>query len=410
MGFLNSLYYRTEFFFLGHVNRVFQIHTGNRLVGRDLNNVHSVNIPELFLLGESRTGHTGFLLIFIKEVLEGDRCQSLAFPAYLYMLFCLDSLMKTIGIPAAWHDTPCELIYDQNFIIFYHIVLIPEHKIVGSEGQVDIVLDLQIFRIRQVVNMEEFLHLMNSLLCQVYDLVLLIDDKVSGLGDLLAHNSGHLRDLAAGLASFQLSGKDIADFVKSGRLAALSGNDQRGTGFIDKHRVHLIDDGIVQISLYQLFLVDHHVVTKIVKSQFIVGHIGDVTGILSSSLIIFHRVKDHTYSKSQELMDFSHPFCVTVCQVIIDGYNVHALSFQGIQIGRKSRHQSLSFTGLHLCDTALVKNDTADQLYPVMFHAKDTLRGLPDSGKCFRQKIIQGFSFLKTVFIFSSLSSKLIIA
>ena len=71
------------------------------------------------------------------------------------MLLRLDGLMETVGVTAARHDTSCKFIDDQDLVIFYHIVLIAEHQVVGTEGKDDVVLDLQIFRICQVVNMEE---------------------------------------------------------------------------------------------------------------------------------------------------------------------------------------------------------------------------------------------------------------
>ena len=104
------------------------------------------------------------------------------------MLLRLDSLMETVGVTAARHDTSCELIDDQDLVIFDHIVLIAEHEVVGTEGKDDIVLDLQIFRIRKVVDMEECLDLLNTLFCQVYDFLFLIYDEITGLRDLLAHD------------------------------------------------------------------------------------------------------------------------------------------------------------------------------------------------------------------------------
>lgn len=58
--------------------------------------VHSVNITELLFLCEGCTCHTGFLLIFIKQILECNGSQSLAFSLDLYMLFCFDCLMKSV--------------------------------------------------------------------------------------------------------------------------------------------------------------------------------------------------------------------------------------------------------------------------------------------------------------------------
>ena len=124
-------------------------------------------------------------------------------------------------------------------------------------------LDLQILRICQIFNAEEFLYFMDTLLSQVDNLVLLIDNEISSLDDLLTHDGCHLCHFPAGFTALQLFCQYIADFVETGRLSALSGNNKRCSCLIDQHRVHLIDDGIVQVSLYKLLFVDDHVVTGI---------------------------------------------------------------------------------------------------------------------------------------------------
>ena len=109
--------------------------------------------------------------------------------------------METIGVTAARHDTSCELIDDQDLVILDHIVLIAEHEVVGTECKDNVVLDLQILRIREVVDMEECLDLLNTLFCQVYDFLFLIYDEIAGLGDLLAHDRVELVKLAGFLTA-----------------------------------------------------------------------------------------------------------------------------------------------------------------------------------------------------------------
>ena len=104
------------------------------------------------------------------------------------MFLCLDRLMKSVGIAAARHDTPCKFIDDQNLFILYHIIFITEHQIIRPQGQDNIVLDLQIFRVSQIFNVEKFFHFPDAFLCQVHYLILFINNEVSRLLDLLAHN------------------------------------------------------------------------------------------------------------------------------------------------------------------------------------------------------------------------------
>ena len=157
MCLFDFLYDCVEFLFFRHVYGIVHIHTDDRAVGRDLDNVHAVDVTELLLLGEGSTGHAGFFLVFVKEVLERDGCQSLALSSYFYVLFCLDCLMQTIGITAPRHDTAGELIDDQNLVVFDYVVLVAVHQIIGTQRQDHVVLDLQVLRIGEVLDMEEVL-------------------------------------------------------------------------------------------------------------------------------------------------------------------------------------------------------------------------------------------------------------
>ncbi len=67
-------------------------------------------------------------------------------------------------------------------------------------------------------------------------------------------------------------------------------------------------------------------------------------------------------------MHLSHPFRITLCEVIVHGNDMYPSSFQCIQISRERGYKGLTFTGLHLRDTSLMENNAADQLYPVMLH------------------------------------------
>ena len=96
-------------------------------------------------------------------------------------------------------------------------------------------------------------------------------------------------------------------------------------------------------------------------------------------------------------MNLAHPLGVTVCQIVVDRHDVDALAFQCVQVSRKSGHQGLTFTGLHLGDTSLMQDNTTDQLYPVMLHAKHSLGSLADSREGLHQQIIQGLAIGQTL-------------
>ena len=405
MSFFNSLNNCIEFFFFCHIYSIFEVYTLYWSVGRDLYNVHSVDITEFFFFCKCCTGHTALLVIFIKEVLECDRRKRFTLSFDLNMFFCFDCLMKSVRITTSRHDTSGKFINDQNLVIFYNIILVFVHQIMCTKCQCDVMLDFQVLRICQVFNIEEFLNLLHTLFSKIDDLIFFIYYEVTGLNNLFTHDGCHLCHLMAGFTTFQLLCKDIAYFIKLGGLTALSGNDKRCTCLVNQDGVDLIDDTVVQISLYQLFFIDDHIVTKIIKSQFVVCYICDIASVCCTALFWFHIIQDNTYCQSKELMNLTHPLSISFCQVVVDCYDMNAFTLQCIQICRKCRNKGFTFTGLHLCDTALMKNDTTDDLYTVMFHTKNSFGTFTYNRKSLRKKVIQCLTFTQTLLEFSGLVS-----
>ena len=164
----------------------------------------------------------------------------------------------------------------------------------GAQRQDNIVLDRKILRIGKVIYMEELLHLFHALGGQKHVLILFIDQKVAVFFNVLVHQDIHLGKFPVGASPLHLPCKDIAGTVELGGFPALTGNDQWCSGLIDQYRIDLIDNGIVQVALNQIFFFDDHVVPQVIKSQFIVGDICDITVIGCPPLVVFHLIGNHT--------------------------------------------------------------------------------------------------------------------
>ncbi len=139
-----------------------------------------------------------------------------------------------------------------------------------------------------------------------------------------------------------------------------------------------------------------HIVAQIVKTKLIVGSVGNIGPVVFAALGIVQTVYNHAHAKAQILIDFSHPVAVTLGEIVVDRYDMHAFAGQGIQIGRQRGNQRFSFSGAHLGDTPLVQYNTAHQLDRIRFHAQHAPGGFPNKRKCFRQKRIQCLALLIT--------------
>ena len=83
-------------------------------------------------------------------------------------------------------------------------------------------LNFQIFRVCQVFNPEEFLHLMHPILCKIDGFFLFVYDKISGFLDFFTHDRSHFRHLTAAFTSNHLTGQDITYAIKFRGFSALT--------------------------------------------------------------------------------------------------------------------------------------------------------------------------------------------
>ena len=261
-----------------------------------------------------------------------------------------------------------------------------------------IVLNFQIVRIGQVFNLKKLFNFGNAFRRQIDNLVLFIDNKVAAFFLFDSHNGVNFGQIFHVRPTGHLSCQNIAGLIELRGLSALSGNNQRRPGFVDKNRVHFVNNGIMQISEHQLFFVNDHVVPQVIKPQFIIRHIRNVTAISLPPLFRLHGIQYHADSETQKLMYLPHPLGITFCQIVVDRYNMHTPSTQCIQIGGQCGYKGFSFACLHFCNTTLVQDNTTDQLYPEMLHIQNAPCRFAYYRIGFRKQIVQRLSLTQTLF------------
>ena len=132
-----------------------------------------------------------------------------------------------------------------------------------------------------------------------------------------------------------------------------------------------------------------HVVAEVVEPQFVVRAVGDIGGICDLALFVGQWMLNATDGKAQRPINFPHPLSIAASQIIIDGNNVNAFTFEGIEVGRKGRNQRFPFSGLHLGDSPLVQDHAANELYVKVPHVQRAFGDFPHGCKSFRKNVIQ---------------------
>ena len=115
-----------------------------------------------------------------------------------------------------------------------------------------------------------------------------------------------------------------------------------------------------------------HIITQIIKTELVVRAIGHVRMVGLFAIFILKPMHNSTGCEAQKTIEFSHPFRITLSKIVVHGDNMDAATGQSIQIDRQRCHQRLSFTGLHLCNLALMEHNPSHQLDVKRPHVENT--------------------------------------
>ena len=375
----------------GLIHNVGMIHSRQGTVGGDLHYVKIIDLAKLRLFGQGGTGHTGKLAVQTEIILEGNGCQCFGFLLNIHPFFGFDGLMETLGIASTGHHTTRKGIHDDNLTVLDHVVLVAVHRTTGSDGLIDMVIQNGIFGIGKVFHGKEAFSLGNTVFGKgstfgffIHDVIriqILIENLVIGFLDLM-----------------KLHGADqiIGTGIKLGGGLPFTGNDQRGTCFINQDTIHLVHDGKGLAALHHIFLIKDHIVAQVVKAQLVIGGIGNI-GKIGAGLFFFRHIpQNQPNGKTKEIVDLSHPFRISLGKILVYRNDMNAFARQCVKVGRQGRHQGFTLTGLHFRNAALMKDYTADQLNAVMTGTQHTIARFSDNGKGFGQNIIQRLAVCQT--------------
>ena len=304
---------------------ILSVYTDNGLIGRYLDNIETVYASELGFLCHCSTGHAGKLAVQTEEVLESDGSESFTLMLYLNALLCFDSLVQTLVEAAPEHESSGELIDYNDLAVLDNILDVTVHTAVSLDRLVHMVQYGEVVGIHEVVNAEILLGFLYAVGEQRCGLCLFINDVVGGKIVLFLLGI-HLDHLVGSHGACQL----VRSLVQVGGLVAASGDDKRSPRFVYKDRIDFIDDREVHFALHLILLAYAHIVTQIVKAEFVVCSVCYIAGISGAALLVVEIMYDESYGESEEAVNASDKLGVTLCEVIVDCNDMNALACQSV--------------------------------------------------------------------------------
>ena len=134
-----------------------------------------------------------------------------------------------------------------------------------------------------------------------------------------------------------------------------TGNNQRRAGVVYKHRVDLVNYSVIVRPLNKILRTYSHVVAKIVETELVVrseGYVGLIC--LAACLAVRLVLVDTIDAEAVEHVQRAHPLRVTLCQIVVNSYDMNSIASQSVQEYRQSSHEGFTLTCRHLGNLTLM--------------------------------------------------------
>ena len=164
------------------------------------------------------------------------------------------------------------------------------------------------------------------------------------------------------VVTHQLRDEMIQRVVEFRPVFRRAGDDEWRACLVNQDRVHFVDNREVVPALHHLFEMVFHVVAQIVETQLVVGAICNVTGIGCTALVVVQPMHDDARGHAQGRIDFAHPACIALGQIVVHCHDMHALAGKRVKVNRQSGHQCFAFAGFHFRNDAGIQHHAALQL------------------------------------------------
>ena len=226
MAFFNLINSGFIFSAFSFQNNIRIVNPDHRFIGRNNNNVKSVDFLEFLFFCFSSTSHAGKFFIHAEIVLEGNSCQSLAFTLNFNAFFSFNSLVQAFRKTTAKHQPTGKFINNDNFAVFYDIIFITMHNSFGLQSTHQLMREVNaMLSIIHVFYAQHFFSFSNTDFSGGNCFQLFINSIIFPF----IHFSNYLSQ----------------NFIQISRFFARSGDNKRSSRFINQNTVNFIDNTII---------------------------------------------------------------------------------------------------------------------------------------------------------------------
>ena len=137
----------------------------------------------------------------------------------------------------------------------------------------------------------------------------------------------------------------------------LARNDEGCPRLVNQDGIDLINNRKMVPALDHVLDTEFQIVAQIIKAEFVIRAIGDVSTISLATFVICQIAGNASNAHPQTLIDTPHPAGVARRQIVIDGNNMYSLAVQRVQKDSKRCDKGLALTSFHFRNLARMKCD-----------------------------------------------------
>ena len=152
-----------------------------------------------------------------------------------------------------------------------------------------------------------------------------------------------------------------------------------------------------------------HIVAQVVEAEFVVRAVGDVCGVLLTTLHGVLAGDDHAGCEAEHAKYAAHDVTLVLREVVVDRHDMDAFAGERIEVCGQGRDEGLAFTGLHFGDFAAVECSAAHELHGVGALAECAACGFANGRESCDKDVVERLAVSETLFELVRFFSKFIV-
>lgn len=380
-----------SFHLRGGVKRVL---TSGQLIYKSFGGVRFMSFTRFLQFNKYHAHRAKGLFMGTRVILRNSNNGHFTFILGLGTLFYLSNLIRTIVMSSTRRGATNGFIGSGRLTILGGVVCVLTRGTSYLSYLISVIGRHYIFRVRRILGTRVFLNFFGTSLDGHYHTNFFIGRRVTivYIFDIL------LFIRLNGLIRFRNTHGVIYPTMGINKLVTTTTSSGKYSYLVSGGKIGLIRSYRVITSLRLLLFVGRRIISRVVRTRFIINTMNSVTIMYLLTLHIYFFIGSGTYTRARRAMGLTRPFTITLYGMVICNGSVRTLTLGHVGMDQRDNRRNFTFTNFRFNGSTLIRGSTTSGLRVGILRSRRSPHTLTTGHRDVKRGVIGHFTYNGPIF------------